>query len=107
MIEYVEYKGQELPFLYDFYVISRLRVVKEKNENIETFELVDYLIYYSIKNGCNEINRPFTITVNDKERELTIEDAGFIYGKLGQEKLDKLLVKFVGEAVEDKDSKKK
>ena len=105
MVEYVEYKGQRYPFVYDYYAMSRMQGIKDE---VKENELFDYLVYYSIESGCNLVDQPFTIKKGDKECEFTPKDAAFLIGSVGVEKIISMRDQFIDdEAAGDVDDKKK
>jgi len=103
MVEWIEYKGQKFPFVYNYYAMSNSIGRKDK---IDDEKLLDHLVFYSIEAGCEEMDKPFTIKKGDKEVDLTVKDAGFIIGKVTPDYINGLILKFRGKE-EDEDGKKK
>ncbi len=104
MVEWIEYKGQKFPFVYNYYAMSNSIGRKDK---IDEEKLLDHLVFYAIEAGCEEMDKPFTIKKGGEERELTVKDVGFMIGKLGPNVFNDFIVKHRGEATQDEGGKKK
>lgn len=98
MVEFITFRGQELPYIYNYYVISKVYVGNSKN--VSEIELLERVLYYGIMAGCWETDRDFTFEKNGKTREITVKDCGFILAELGKEELANMTAKFLS-AVED------
>jgi hypothetical protein len=102
MVEFISYNGQELPFVYDYYVITRLKKISKEVSEEELFENI---LFYGIERGCWEMDREFTINKGDKVLAITPKICAYIIGSIGIEKVNELLITFSGQ--EKDDGKKK
>jgi hypothetical protein len=102
MVEFINFRGQQLPYIYNYFVISKVYIGTSKD--ISELELLEKVLYYGIMAGCWETDMDFIFEKNGKKREITFKDCAFILSELGKDELKEMTAKFVA-AVEE--SKKK
>lgn len=116
MCEYITYKGQEFPLIYDWYAQSRLLMAREeaesKNKTLSIVDSTEITLFYSIEAGCEALDRSFTIKKKDAsgkevEMPLSMKDVAFMIGAVGQEEINDKLSKFLPKNEDDEDEAKK
>ena len=104
MVEFIKYRGQEFPFVYNYYVISRLKKVSKEISEEEMFE---HMLYYGIEAGCWEKDIEMNIEKGGKVRPLTPKDCAFIIADIGIEKVNELIKSAIGGDNSNQEDKKK
>jgi len=111
MIKTLEYKGQEIPMLYNYYCTSRLKlhadnIKRTEDRVLSDVETIETMLYYAIEAGCEFLDKPFKIKKKDALVDITKKDVAFILGHIGAERISELLESFMGEVDEEEDKKK-
>lgn len=116
MVEYLNYKGQEFPLIYDYYGQSRLKMAHEealeKDTTLKGNEVIEIMLFCSLEAGHEFLDKPFRIKKKDAEgkevwKEITKKDVAFMLGVVGPEAVSKKLEKFMPKASEEDSDKKK
>lgn len=104
MITYIEYKGQKLPFIYNYYAESRLLIDEQENylnkgKELNRFHQIELTFFYGLEMGHEEKNIPFVLTRKDEEgkditKPFTKRDATFLVASIGFEKALEILQMF-------------
>lgn len=115
MVDFIKYKGQEFPMVFDFYVQSRIRLVVDEaaanGKKLHGIELLEYMVFYCIESGCDALDKSFTIkkTIDGREivREITMKDVAFMISETGPEVVADKINKFKVDSGGGQDGSKK